>query len=81
MLVFLGVLLATIVAYFLKFHYNLIHGFYLSLKMHGPPALPVDFSNHLKTKPLKKYNKHLLSLQVIGNGLIFFTDSSSGILL
>lgn len=41
MLLFLSVLLATIVAYILRFHYELLRAFYLSLKMTGPPALPI----------------------------------------
>lgn len=51
----LVVLLATVVAFFLKFHYEYIHAFFLSLKIDGPPALPI-----------------------IGNGLLFINNSSSG---
>lgn len=53
MLIFLGVLLATFVVYFLRFHYKIIHAFYLSLKIGGPTALPL-----------------------VGNGLLFLSDSS-----
>lgn len=55
MFLFLVVLLATVVAYFLKFHYEYIHAFFLSLKIDGPPAYPI-----------------------IGNGLLFINNSSSG---
>lgn len=55
MFLFLGVLLATIIAYFLRFHYEIVHGFILSLKIDGPPAWPI-----------------------IGNGLLFLNNSSSG---
>lgn len=41
MFLFLGVLLVTIVAYILRFHYEIVHAFYLSLKITGPPALPI----------------------------------------
>lgn len=41
MFIFLGVLLATIIAYILWFHYEFVHAFYLSLKITGPPALPI----------------------------------------
>lgn len=41
MFLFLGVLLATIIAYVLRFHYEFLHAFYLSLKMTGPPAYPL----------------------------------------
>lgn len=41
MFLFLGVLLATVVAYILRFHYSIVHAFYLSLKIDGPPALPI----------------------------------------
>lgn len=49
--------MATFVVYFLRFHYNIIHAFYLSLKIGGPPALPL-----------------------VGNGLLFLSDSSVEIL-
>lgn len=52
----LGVLLSIVIVYFLCFHYKIIHAFYLSLKIDGPPALPL-----------------------IGNGLMFLTDSSAEI--
>lgn len=41
MFVFLSVLLVTIVAYLFRFHYEYGRAFYLSLKMNGPPALPI----------------------------------------
>lgn len=41
MLLFLGVLLATIIVYLLRFHYEFVHAFYLSLKITGPPAYPI----------------------------------------
>lgn len=41
MFLFLSVLLAAIVTYLLRFHYELIRAFYFSLKMEGPPALPL----------------------------------------
>lgn len=41
MLVFLGVLLTTAVVYFLRFHYKIIHSFYLAVKINGPPAFPL----------------------------------------
>ena len=41
MFVFLSVLLATIVVYFLRFHYEFARAFYMSLKITGPPALPL----------------------------------------
>lgn len=37
----LGISLAIVAFYFLRFHNDLIRGFFLSLKMDGPPALPV----------------------------------------
>lgn len=41
MFLFLGVLLATIVVYLLRFHYEFVYAFYISLKITGPPALPI----------------------------------------
>lgn len=41
MLLFLGVFLVTTLVYILRFHYELVHAFYLSLKISGPPALPI----------------------------------------
>lgn len=41
MFLFLGVLLATVIAYILRFHYEIVHAFYLSLKIDGPSALPI----------------------------------------
>lgn len=41
MFLFLGVLLATFIAYIFWFHYEFVHAFYLSLKISGPPALPI----------------------------------------
>lgn len=41
MFLFLSVLLATIVAYLLRFHYDIFHALYLSFKINGPPALPI----------------------------------------
>lgn len=38
---YVGVLLATIIFYFLRFHYDLVHQWYLSLKIPGPIALPI----------------------------------------
>lgn len=41
MFLFLGVFLVTIIVYFLRFHYEIVHAFYLSWKIDGPPALPI----------------------------------------
>lgn len=41
MLSFLGILLATIVAYILRFHYEFVRQIYLSMKIAGPRALPI----------------------------------------
>lgn len=41
MFLFLGVILATIILYLFRFHYEFVYAFYLSLKMSGPPALPI----------------------------------------
>lgn len=41
MFLFLGVFLVTIIVYILRFHYEIVHAFYLSLKIDGPPALPI----------------------------------------
>lgn len=41
MFLFLGVLLTTIVAYILRFHYEIVHAFFLSMKIVGPPAYPI----------------------------------------
>lgn len=56
MLIVLGVFLAIIIAYILRFHYNLIRATYVARKINGPPALPL-----------------------IGNGLMFLSDSSAEI--
>lgn len=41
MFLFLGVLMATIIAYIFRFHYEIVHAFCLSLKIKGPPAWPI----------------------------------------
>lgn len=41
MLGFLAILLATVVAYILKFHYDYLRMIYLSMKIAGPRAIPV----------------------------------------
>lgn len=41
MLVFLGVLLATVVAYILRFHYEFVRSIYYSMKIPGPRAYPL----------------------------------------
>lgn len=41
MLFYLGVFLATIIFYLFRFHYDLVHQWYLSLKIPGPTALPI----------------------------------------
>lgn len=42
MLFYLGVLLATIIFYLFKFHYDLVRQWYMALKIPGPvPALPL----------------------------------------
>lgn len=38
---YLGVLLATITFYFLRFHYDLVRQWYMSLRIPGPIALPL----------------------------------------
>lgn len=41
MLTFFGILLATIIVYILRFHYELVRAIYLSMKINGPPAYPI----------------------------------------
>lgn len=55
MLLILGVIAVAIIAHICAFHYKFMHTIYLSLKIDGPPALPI-----------------------IGNGLLFFNNTSTG---
>lgn len=41
MLVYLGIVSIAILVYFLWFHYDLFHVWYLSLKIDGPTPLPI----------------------------------------
>lgn len=65
MFLFLGVLLATVIAYILRFHYEIVHAFYLSLKIDGPSALPIIgngllFLNNSSAGKNKSNEKHWL---------------------
>lgn len=40
MFTFLGILLATIIVYIIRFHYEFIRAIYLSMKINGPRAYP-----------------------------------------
>lgn len=41
MLYLLPIFLTIIVLYIIRFYYDLIHAFWLSIKLNGPPALPI----------------------------------------
>lgn len=41
MFLFLTVFLSVVIAYILKFHYEYVRAFYLSLKIDGPRAYPL----------------------------------------
>lgn len=41
MFLFLGILLATIIIYILRFHYEFVRAIYLSMKIRGPRAYPI----------------------------------------
>lgn len=41
MLFLLATFLTIFVLYILRFYYDLIHAFFVSLKINGPPALPI----------------------------------------
>lgn len=41
MLTFLGILLTTVVAYIIRFHYDIVRALYLSMKISGPRAYPL----------------------------------------
>lgn len=38
---FLGILLATIIIYILRFHYEFVRAIFLSMKISGPGAYPI----------------------------------------
>lgn len=72
MFLFLGVLLATVFAYILRFHYEIIHAFYLSLKIVGPPAYPIIgnglmFLNNSSAGILKEIHSHIKKYSIIPN--------------
>lgn len=41
MVLALGISLALVALYFLRFHYDFIRAFFMSLKVDGPPAYPI----------------------------------------
>lgn len=58
MLLILGVIVVTMIAYICAFHYKLLRAFYLSLNIDGPSAFSIGFVN-------KKSSGELYSEQLI----------------
>lgn len=73
---FLGVLLVSVITYILYYHYESVRALYFSMKIAGPPALPIIgnglmFLNNTSAGNLKRLGKITLEIILEKNNIAF----------